>query len=195
MSVLGAQTFQVQKWPAGGFASRRRSAARPCAARRSRSRTRTRSASSVESVDLVGSEIWDFGFVGRVQGRDHEPEHLDLRRHARVPAEQHALRRARAATSRRWTCAGRAQGGGHRLRDRAEAVPVRGPDRQGDPASTTASTEVVGVFDEKKSAFGGNFDNYVLIPVTTFLNTYGLDGPERVQRARSTSPCAPRRPR
>jgi putative ABC transport system permease protein len=33
---------------------------------------------------------------------------------------------------------------------------------------------VVGVFDQKKSAFGGNFDNYVLIPVCTFINTYGL---------------------
>ena len=33
--------------------------------------------------------------------------------------------------------------------------------------------EVVGVFDEKKSAFGGNFDNYVLIPVSTFLAIYG----------------------
>jgi putative ABC transport system permease protein len=33
---------------------------------------------------------------------------------------------------------------------------------------------VVGVFDTKKSAFGGGFDNYVLIPVSTFVNTYGL---------------------
>jgi putative ABC transport system permease protein len=32
---------------------------------------------------------------------------------------------------------------------------------------------VVGVFDEKKSAFGGNFDNYVLMPVTTFLTSTG----------------------
>jgi putative ABC transport system permease protein len=32
---------------------------------------------------------------------------------------------------------------------------------------------VVGVFDEKKSAFGGSYDNYVLIPVTTFQNVYG----------------------
>jgi len=30
------------------------------------------------------------------------------------------------------------------------------------------------VFDEKKSAFGGHFDNYVLIPVSTYVNTYGL---------------------
>jgi len=33
--------------------------------------------------------------------------------------------------------------------------------------------QVVGVFDEKKSAFGGNYDNYVLMPVTTFLSIYG----------------------
>jgi len=42
--------------------------------------------------------------------------------------------------------------------------------------------EVVGVFDEKKSAFGGNFDNYVLIPVSTFVDIYGMvnrDGLDR----------------
>jgi putative ABC transport system permease protein len=42
--------------------------------------------------------------------------------------------------------------------------------------------QVIGVFEEKKSAFGSGYDNYVLIPVTTFVNTYGLtnrDGFER----------------
>jgi putative ABC transport system permease protein len=34
--------------------------------------------------------------------------------------------------------------------------------------------KVVGVFDEKRSAFGSAHDNYVLIPVTTFLDTYGM---------------------
>ncbi|TMQ54125.1 MAG: FtsX-like permease family protein, partial [Candidatus Eisenbacteria bacterium] len=43
--------------------------------------------------------------------------------------------------------------------------------------------EVVGVFDEKKSAFGGSFDNYVLIPVTTFVNTYGLVGRDGFARS------------
>ena len=43
--------------------------------------------------------------------------------------------------------------------------------------------EVIGVFDEKKSAFGGNFDNYVLMPVSTFLNTYGLIGKDGFQRS------------
>jgi putative ABC transport system permease protein len=35
---------------------------------------------------------------------------------------------------------------------------------------------VIGVFDEKKSAFGGGFDNYVLIPITTYLDIYGMIG-------------------
>jgi putative ABC transport system permease protein len=41
------------------------------------------------------------------------------------------------------------------------------------------------VFDEKKSAFGGHFDNYVLMPVTTFLNVYGLT--DREGHARSVN--------
>ena len=34
--------------------------------------------------------------------------------------------------------------------------------------------EVIGVFEEKKSAFGSHFDNYVLIPVTAFTSVYGM---------------------
>jgi putative ABC transport system permease protein len=34
--------------------------------------------------------------------------------------------------------------------------------------------EIVGVFDEKKSAFGSSYDNYVLIPITTYLDIYGM---------------------
>jgi putative ABC transport system permease protein len=33
---------------------------------------------------------------------------------------------------------------------------------------------VVGVFGEKKSAMGGNFDNYILIPVSRFQRAYGM---------------------
>jgi len=43
--------------------------------------------------------------------------------------------------------------------------------------------QVIGVFDEKKSAFGGNFDNYVLIPVTTYLKTYGMVGRNGFERS------------
>lgn len=33
---------------------------------------------------------------------------------------------------------------------------------------------VIGVMEEKKSAFGGNFDNYLLIPITKFKRIYGM---------------------
>src|SRR4249920_3545949 len=62
MSVLGAQTFQFQKWPAGGFASdaqRRRAMRRPPLTLENADAIR----GNVPTVDLVGSEIWDFGYV------------------------------------------------------------------------------------------------------------------------------------
>ena len=54
MSVLGAQTFQVQKWPAGGFHSgeeRRKAMRRPPVTVDNANAIREQ----VESVDLVGS--------------------------------------------------------------------------------------------------------------------------------------------
>ena len=73
MSVLGAQTFQVQKWPAGGFHSRR--ATRRKAMRRPPLTLENADAirEQVESVDLVGSEIWDFGFVVEYKGETTNP--------------------------------------------------------------------------------------------------------------------------
>src|SRR2546426_8959599 len=64
MSVLGAQTFQVQKWPAGGFhsdADRRKSMRQPALTLENAQAIR----SHVSTVDLVGSEIWDFGFMAQ----------------------------------------------------------------------------------------------------------------------------------
>ena len=43
--------------------------------------------------------------------------------------------------------------------------------------------EVIGVFDEKKSAFGSGFDNYILIPVTTFIRAYGMVQQEGFRRS------------
>src|ERR1700741_5453411 len=67
MSVLGAQTFQVQKWPAGGFggaAARRKAMPRPPLTLADAQAIRD----NVKCVDLVGSEIWDFGFVVSYRG-------------------------------------------------------------------------------------------------------------------------------
>src|SRR6059036_4220947 len=72
MSVLGAQTFQVQKWPAGGFHSdveRRKAILRPPLTLENAAAIREH----VQTVDIVGSEIWDFGFVAQYKGEISEP--------------------------------------------------------------------------------------------------------------------------
>jgi putative ABC transport system permease protein len=61
MSVLGSQVFQIQKWPAG-FSSdeeRRRAMLRPPMTVEHANIIREQ----VQSADLVGAELWDFGFV------------------------------------------------------------------------------------------------------------------------------------
>src|SRR5206468_4109780 len=73
MSVLGAQTFQVQKWPAGGGfnndAARRKAMRRPPLTLANARAIRDQ----VSSVDIVGSEIWDFGFVAAYHGVTTNP--------------------------------------------------------------------------------------------------------------------------
>jgi len=180
MSVLGAQTFQVQKWPAGGFASdaERRAAMRwPPLTLANADAIR----GQVPTVDLVGSELWDFGFTAEYRGERTNPNlsicggtpeyppnnthyvglgrnlsPMDVRSRAKVVVIGHAIAR--------------------------KLYPFVDPlgreilvDRR--------RYEVVGVFDEKKSAFGGNFDNYVLMPVTTFVDVYGLTDRQGMARS------------
>jgi len=171
MSVLGAQTFQVQKWPAGGFTSdaeRRRAMRRPPLTLANADAIR----GQVPSVDLVGSEIWDFGFTVQYRGTTTNPNvsicggtpeyppnnthyvglgrnlsPLDLRTSAKVVVIGYAIAK--------------------------KLFPFVDPIGR-DVLVDHRKYEVVGVFDEKKSAFGGSFDNYVLMPVTTFIGVYGL---------------------
>ncbi|HTK31570.1 MAG TPA: ABC transporter permease [Candidatus Saccharimonadaceae bacterium] len=171
MSVLGAQTFQVQKWPAGGFTSdaeRRRAMRRPPLTLANADAIR----GQVASVDLVGSEIWDFGFTVQYRGTTTNPNvsicggtpeyppnnthyiglgrnlsPLDLRTSAKVVVIGYAIAK--------------------------KLFPFVDPIGR-DVLVDHRKYEVIGVFDEKKSAFGGSFDNYVLMPVTTFIGVYGL---------------------
>lgn len=180
MSVLGTQTFQVQKWPAGGFATeaeRRRAMRRPPLTLADADAIR----SNVPTVDLVGSEIWDFGFTAQYRGESTNPNlsivggtpeyapnnthfvgtgrnlsPMDVRGGAKVVVIGHAIARKLFPFSD--------PVGREILVDRREY-------------------RVVGVFDEKKSAFGGNFDNYVLMPVTTFLSVYGLTDRQGLARS------------
>jgi putative ABC transport system permease protein len=180
MSVLGAQTFQVQKWPAGGFSSveeQRKAMRRPPVTVAHANAIR----SQVATVDLVGAEIWDYGFTAEYRGESTNPNvticggtpeyppnnthyvglgrnlsQMDLKGRRAVAVIGHAI--------------------GLKLFPFVDPIgkEIRLDGRK---------YEVVGVFDEKKSAFGGNFDNYVLIPITRYLGIYGMIDREGFSRS------------
>ncbi len=171
MSVLGSQTFQVQKWPAGGFASdavRRRAMRRPPLTLKEASLIRER----VSSVDLVGSELWDFGFVVEYKGEATNPNIAIVGGTPEyAPNNTHFVGMGRNLSPMDVRAAGRVAVIGHAIA--RKLFPFTDPVGR-DVLVDHRKYRVVGVFDEKKSAFGGNFDNYVLLPVTTFLSVYGF---------------------
>ena len=182
MSVLGAQTFQVQKWPAGGFQFRRAAAqghapaaAHPGERRRHPGAGRKRGPGRIRALGLR--------IRGRVQGRDDQPERLHRRRHARVRAQQHALRRDSDGTSPRWTSAAPRNVAVIGYAIGKKLFPFVDPIGR-DIRVDGRKYEVIGVFDEKKSAFGGNFDNYVLIPVIDLRQDLRHGGPGRFRPLR-----------
>ncbi|HEX7880331.1 MAG TPA: ABC transporter permease [Candidatus Eisenbacteria bacterium] len=180
MSVLGAQTFQVQKWPAGGFNSpeeRRRAMRRPPLTVEDAEAIRR----NVDSVDLVGSELWDFGYAVEYKGESTNPnvsicggtpEYAPNNTH--FVGQGRNLSQMDIRSGRMVAVIGFAIAG--KLFPFVDPVGkiVRVDGRK---------YEVIGVFDEKKSAFGSNFDNYVLIPVTTFLDIYGMKNRDGFDRS------------
>jgi putative ABC transport system permease protein len=180
MSVLGTQVFQVQKWPAGGFhgaAERRKAMRRPPLTLENAKAIQEQ----VETVDLVGSEIWEFGFAAEYKGESTNPNISIVGGTPEYPPNNtHYV--------------GLGQNIGPMDVKSARNVAVIGFAIAkklfpfSDPIGKDVRVDgrkyrVVGVFDEKKSAFGGNYDNYVLIPVSTFLKTYGMTNRDGFSRS------------
>jgi putative ABC transport system permease protein len=171
MSVLGTQVFQVQKWPAGGFnsdAARRKAMRRPPLTLANAEAIRE----NVQTVDIVGSEIWDFGFTASYKGETTNPNISICGGTPEYPPNNtHYVGTGRnlsemdIKTDRKVVVIGYAIA--KKLFPFTDAI---GKDIRVDGRKY----QVIGIFDEKKSAFGGNFDNYVLMPVSTFVDTYGL---------------------
>ncbi|MEO5617198.1 MAG: ABC transporter permease [Candidatus Eisenbacteria bacterium] len=180
MSVLGSQTFQVQKWPAGGFASdaeRRRAMRRPPLTLANADAIR----GQVPSVDLVGSEIWDFGFVVQYRGESTNPNLSIVGGTPEYPPNNtHYVGLGRNLSPMDVRGAAKVVVIGHAIAKKL--FPFVDPIGR-EVLVDHRKYRVVGVFDEKKSALGGNFDNYVLMPVTTFLSVYGLTNREGVARS------------
>ncbi len=180
MSVLGAQTFQVQKWPAGGFnsdAERRKAMKRPPLTLENAKAIRDH----VETADLVGSEIWDFGHVAQYKGESTNPNISICGGTPEYPPNNtHYVGLGRNLSPMDVTAARKVAVIGHAIAQRLYPfVDPIGKEIRVDGREY----EVIGVFDEKKSAFGGSFDNYVLIPVSTFVNAYGMTGRDGFARS------------
>jgi putative ABC transport system permease protein len=182
MSVLGAQTFQVQKWPAGGFASdadRRRAMRRPPLTLANADAIR----GQVPTVDLVGSEIWDFGFTAEYRGKTTNPNISIVGGTPEYPLNNtHYVGLGRNISPMDGRVAAKVVVIGHAIA--RKLFPFVDPIGR-DVLVDHRKYRVVGVFDEKNSALNGSFDNYVLMPVTTFLNVYGLT--DRQGNARSVN--------
>ena len=182
MSVLGSQTFQAQKWPAGGFASdaqRRAAMRRPPLTLREAALIQER----VEAADIVGSELWDFGFVVEYKGEATNPNVSIVGGTPEyAPNNTHYVGLGRNVSPMDIRSAAKVAIIGYAIAQKL--FPFSDPIGR-DVLVDHRKYRVIGVFDEKKSAFGGNFDNYVLIPVTTFLSVYGAT--DRFGQARSVN--------
>ncbi len=173
MSVLGAQTFQVQKWPAGGFTSmeeRRKAMLRPPVTVANANAIREQ----VETVDLVGAELWDFGYTVEYRGESTNPNITICGGTPEYPPNNTHYVGLGRNLSQMDIRSGRSVAViGHAIGQKLfPFVDPIGKEIRLDGRKY----EVIGVFDEKKSAFGGGFDNYVLIPITTYLDIYGMIG-------------------
>jgi putative ABC transport system permease protein len=179
MTVLGTQTFQIQKWP-NGFTSdeqRREAMKWPPVTLEEAQAIRD----NVQSVDFVGTEFWDGGKVATYNGYSTEPmvvfcggspEYAENNTHFVVNGRNISTMDMQA--QRRVVVLA------HTLSQ--ELFPFT------DPIGKTVRLdgrkfEVVGVFEKKDSAFGGPYESLALMPGTTYTSIYGLTDGRGFQRS------------
>jgi putative ABC transport system permease protein len=172
LSVLGGRVFQLQKWPPGGFGNNgnrnwREIQRFPPLTIADADLIRDR----VKTVDLVGSEYWKYNSWASFRGEKTEsmlmicggtPEYPENNTHyvqygRNISNEDVKVRRDVVVI-------------GHAVAQ--ELFPFSDP--IGAEIRVDGRKYVVqGVFAEKKSATGGSFDNYILMPITVFIDAYG----------------------
>jgi putative ABC transport system permease protein len=180
LSVLGAQTFQVQKQYAGGPISeeewRKIMLRQPTTVAHANAIRE-----KVKSVDLVGSELWSYNHVARYRDITTNPNLIICGGTPEYPENNtHYVRLGRNLTHEDVKIGRAVVVLGHSVAN--ELFPWT------DPLQRTIKIDgrkytVVGVLAEKKSAMGGNFDKYMLMPITRFQRVYGM----RDERGRERS--------
>lgn len=180
ISVLGTQTFQVQKQAAGGPISeeerRKIQQRRPTTIEHARAIRE-----QVKSVDLVGSELWIFNHTasyGETKTNSNlvicggTPEYTTNNTH--YVAFGRDLSHEDVKVGRSVVLLG------HGVAE--ELFPWI------DPLLKTIKIDgrkftVVGVLEDKSSSVGAQFDQYLIIPISTFVKNYGLRDAEGNERS------------
>jgi putative ABC transport system permease protein len=172
LSVLGTRVFQAQKWPPRGFGNRdnrdwRKIQRFPPLTVEHADMIREK----VSNVDLVGAELW--GYRARAGYRDITTEPVNVICGGTPEYSEnntHFVELGRNITHEDVRVARRVVVLGHAVAN--ELFPFI------DPIGKTIRVDgrkyiVQGVFAERKSATGGNFDNYILMPITLYKKVYG----------------------
>lgn len=170
ISVLGTRTFQVQKFAAGGPISeeerRKIDARRP---------TTTDHADAIREqvkiVDLVGSELWSY---------NHAAKYRDIETNANLVIcggtpeyttnNTHYIQLGRNLSHEDVKVGRKVVVLGYDIAE--ELFPWI------DPIQRTIKIDgrkfkVIGVMEDKKSSFGGQYNQYMIIPITRFKKIYG----------------------
>jgi putative ABC transport system permease protein len=172
LSVLSNRTFQVMKFPMGGFNNNRNLNFReiqrwPPLTMRHVHAIRER----VETVDLVGAELWHYNTTVSFKGESTEANNMVCGGTPEYPENNtHYVELGRNLTEEDVVVGRNVVVLGYSIAN--ELFPFI------DPVGQTVKVDghkftVQGVFAEKKSAMGGSYDNYVLMPISVWTKLYG----------------------
>jgi putative ABC transport system permease protein len=172
LSVLSNRTFQVQKFPRGNFNDNRdlnfREISRwPPLTMEHVLAIRER----VKAVDLVGAELWHYSARVSYRAESTEANNMVCGGTPEYPENNtHYVELGRNLTEEDVDIRRPVAILGHGIA--GELFPFTNPIGQTVKVDGHKFT-VQGVFAEKKSVTGGQFDQYVLIPITVWTNLYG----------------------
>jgi len=174
ITQLGANTFQIQKFPvgmSGGHEARRRA--------RNRKDITYEQALLVRDnatlAETVGIEVWNFGRVVRWKGERTNPNvSLAGENPEGLETNDWPVEVGRELSKQDIDLAQPVVILGRAVREKLFPVYV-------DPIGERVKIDngvytVIGVFGHKETALGGNFNNFAVIPITTYFREYGRYG-------------------
>ena len=177
LSVLGSRVFQAQKYPPFGFENHRNRNFReiqrwPPLTVEQADLIREK----VKTADLVGAELWQFSVRASFRGETTEPVNMICGGTPEYPENNtHYVELGRNISNEDVRVGRSVVVIGYQLAQ--SLFPFTDPLGKEIKVDGYKYT-VQGVFAERKSALGGNFDNYILMPITTFEKVYGARDPQ-----------------